>query len=76
MKDTKNITLKSTYSIASIKKQKKKKKAPNKQKTRIEIISLSLVAKLCLTFSSPWTVACQALLSMGFSRQEYLKVQN
>ena len=22
-------------------------------------------------FATPWTVACQALLSMGFSRQEY-----
>ena len=26
---------------------------------------------LVLLFSSPWTVACQALLSMRFSRQEY-----
>ena len=30
-----------------------------------------LVAKLCLTLATPWTVACQAPLSMGFSRQEY-----
>ena len=30
-----------------------------------------LVTKSCLTVSSPWTVACQATLSMGFSRQEY-----
>ena len=30
-----------------------------------------LVAKLCLTLCDPWTVACQAPLSMGFSRQEY-----
>ena len=30
-----------------------------------------LVAKSCLTFATPWTVACQALLSMGFSGQEY-----
>ena len=29
------------------------------------------VAKLCLTLETPWTVACQAPLSMGFSRQEY-----
>ena len=27
-----------------------------------------LVAKLCLTPVIPWTVACQASLSMGFSR--------
>ena len=30
-----------------------------------------LVAKPCLTIVTPWTVACQAPLSMGFSRQEY-----
>ena len=30
-----------------------------------------LVAKLYMTLATPWTVACQALLSMGFSRQEY-----
>ena len=30
-----------------------------------------LVAKLCLTLVTPWTVAHQAPLSMGFSRQEY-----
>ena len=30
-----------------------------------------LVAKSCLTFVTPWTTACQAPLSTGFSRQEY-----
>ena len=30
-----------------------------------------LVAKLCPTLVTRWTVAWQALLSMGFSRQEY-----
>ena len=30
-----------------------------------------LVAKSCLTLVAPWTVAHQAPLSMGFSRQEY-----
>ena len=30
-----------------------------------------LVAKLCPTLVIPWTVACQSLLSVGFSRQEY-----
>ena len=30
-----------------------------------------LVAKSCLTLAAPWTVARQAPLSMGFSRQEY-----
>ena len=29
-----------------------------------------LVTKSCLTLETPWTVACQAPLSMGFSRQE------
>ena len=33
-----------------------------------------LVAKSCLTFSTPWTVAHQAPLSMGFARQEYWSV--
>ena len=30
-----------------------------------------LVAKLCLTLATPWTVVRQAPLYMGFSRQEY-----
>ena len=30
-----------------------------------------LVAKLSPTLATPWTVACQAPLSMRFSRQEY-----
>ena len=30
-----------------------------------------LVAKSCPTLATPCTVACQAPLSMGFSRQEY-----
>ena len=30
-----------------------------------------LVAKSCPTLTTPWTVACQASLSMVFSRQEY-----
>ena len=32
---------------------------------------LGLVTKSCPTLVTPWTVACQAPLSMGFSRQEY-----
>ena len=31
----------------------------------------SLVAKSCPTLAIPWTAACQAPPSMGFSRQEY-----
>ena len=30
-----------------------------------------LVTKSCPTLATPWTAACWALLSMGFSRQEY-----
>ena len=30
-----------------------------------------LVPKSCLTLATPWTIACQGPLSMGFSRQEY-----
>ena len=30
-----------------------------------------LVIKSCLTLATPWTVVCQASLSMGFSKQEY-----
>ena len=30
-----------------------------------------LVTKLCLTLVIPWTAACQAPLSMGFSKQGY-----
>ena len=30
-----------------------------------------VVAELCPTLVTPWTVAHQAPLSMGFSRQEY-----
>ena len=30
-----------------------------------------LVTKSCLTLATPWTVTCQAPLSMGFSRQDY-----
>ena len=30
-----------------------------------------LVAKLCLTLGTPWILARQTPLSMGFSRQEY-----
>ena len=30
-----------------------------------------MVAKSCLTLVTSWTVACQAPLSMVFSRQEY-----
>ena len=34
-------------------------------------ICCCLFPKLCPTLWDPWTVACQAPLSLGFSRQEY-----
>ena len=37
----------------------------------IYFVCLILIAKSCLTLVTPWTIAHQALLSMGFSRQEY-----
>ena len=39
--------------------------------TGAEKTSSSLVAKSCPTLATPWTVACQAPLSVGFSRHEY-----
>ena len=37
----------------------------------IDVIGGGLVTKLCPTPASPWTVAHQAPLSMGFPKQEY-----
>ena len=37
----------------------------------LSLNSGGLVAKSCLTLVTPWTIACQAPLSMGFFRQEY-----
>ena len=37
----------------------------------MKVESESVVAQSCLTLATPWTAAHQALLSMGFSRQEY-----
>ena len=37
----------------------------------ILILGSGLVAKSCLTLMTPLTVTHQALLSMGFSKQEY-----
>ena len=36
------------------------------------VVGGGLVAKLCLTLVTSWTVVYQAPLSMGFSRQGYL----
>ena len=39
--------------------------------TKGEVGGGGLVTKLCLTLETPWTSACEAPLSMGFSGQEY-----
>ena len=38
---------------------------------KITVVGGCSVTKSCLTLVLTWTVACQAPLSMGFSRQEY-----
>ena len=43
-----------------------------KSQTRLrDWTELTELSKLCPTLANPWTVACQAPLSMGFSREEY-----
>ena len=37
----------------------------------METVGGGLVAKSCPTLATPWTVARQVPLSLGFSRQEY-----
>ena len=40
--------------------------------TSIKInMACGLVSESCPTFLTPWTLVCQAPLSMGFSRQQY-----
>ena len=53
--------------ISRQKKEKKKKPCLCKQPTvKVKVKSLSHVR----LFATPWTAACQAPLSMGFSRQQ------
>ena len=47
----------------------------NRQSKEYYTLFLSLVAKLCSIIETPWTVAFQAPLSMGFSWQEYWSQQ-
>ena len=42
-----------------------------KKNILISLLGGCLVAKLCLTLMTPWTLAHQASLSMRFPRQEY-----
>ena len=43
----------------------------SKESTPSVVSGGGLVAKLYLILVTPWTVTCQAPLSMGFSKQEY-----
>ena len=46
----------------------------HKVTTNTKLFCCCAVAKLCSALCDPWTVACQAPLSMGFPRQEYLGI--
>ena len=37
---------------------------------KCDVVVVVIVAQLCLTLVTSWTVACQASLSMPFSKQE------
>ena len=54
-----------------MKQRGKKKKELKEMRTSLETPGAGLVTKLCLTLVTPWTVACQDPLPIGFSRQEY-----
>ena len=41
------------------------------KKIKIEAGGCGLVAMSCLALATPWTIACQATLAMGFPRQTY-----
>ena len=41
------------------------------KKNPLQFFLLLCCVQLCSTLATPWTVACQAPLSVGFSRQEY-----
>ena len=45
--------------------------AKHQHESAMVVVVGGLVSKSCPTLVTPWTVAHQAPLSMGFSRQEY-----
>ena len=50
------------------------KEASYSKQLKTQVGTAAAAAKLlqsCLTLVTPWTVACQATMSMEFSRQEY-----
>ena len=73
-----NGWLRALLHLSFLKKKKKKKKFPSSSVQRKLAYNKlyikcggGLVSKSCPTLATPWTVACQAPLSMGSSRQEY-----
>ena len=75
-------TTESTFTLSSKRKRRKHSLLMNKQYLKSLLFGKSykiicsggggdLVAKLCLTLATPWTIACQAPLAIGVSRQEY-----
>ena len=49
----------------------RKKKIANISESLLDLCGAGLVTKSCATLAIPWTITCQAPLSMRFSRQEY-----
>ena len=47
------------------------KKIFKKKEKKIQIVVVVLLVSHVWLFATPWTVACQAPLPMGYSRQEY-----
>ena len=57
--------------VAPSKKQNQTNKQKNWLSQKIKYSIFVLVTQLCPLFVTPWAVACQASLSMGFTKQEY-----
>ena len=49
----------------------RKKKLANVSESLFDLCGAGLVTKSCATLAIPWTITCQAPLSMRSSRQEY-----
>ena len=62
---------KSSLHFPHLEKAHAKRRRPSAAKTG----GGGLVAKSCPTLSTPWTAACQAPLSMGFTRQKNTGVE-
>ena len=67
----KNVTLKKTLDQKEDETDLPHQKISYKNKLEHSGGGGGVVAESCPTVATPWTVACQVPLSMGFSRQEY-----